>query len=164
MPMKDDSERIKYAQWVLERTLAAIGAAEVKLGIIITINLAMLASMDSVFKTKDMFIGWSLIFPIEAFIGIFLSLFCCALVLIPRLQGPERSFIFFGRVGRKPQKDYFSEFTQAGEDAILDDLIAQIHINSQIACKKYNWIRASMIFSLLSILPWFLSMTKLMHN
>ena len=85
--MKDDSERIKYAQWVLERTLAAIGAAEVKLGIIITINLAMLASMESVFKTKDMFIGWSLIFAIEAFIGIFLSLFCCALVLIPRLQG-----------------------------------------------------------------------------
>lgn len=70
--MKDDSERIKYAQWVLERTLAAIGAAEVKLGIIITINLAMLASMEDFFKVKNIFTGWNLIFPIETLIWIFL--------------------------------------------------------------------------------------------
>lgn len=162
--MRDDSERIKYAQWILERTLASIGAAEVKLSVIITINLAMLAGLGGAFISFQATQGWHLLFFIEASIGIFVSLICCALVLIPRLQGPERSFIFFGRVGRRPQKDYFTEFTQAGEDAILNDLIAQIHINSQIACKKYNWIRTSIICSLLSILPWFLSMTTAIYK
>jgi len=162
--MKDDSERIKYAQWVLERTLAAIGAAEVKLSVIITLNLAMLAGLGGAFIPVQVIQGLHLLFPIEASIGIFASLICCALVLIPRLQGSERSIIFFGRVGKRPQKDYFTEFTQAGEDAILNDLIAQIHINSQIACKKYNWIRTSMICSLLSILPWFLSMATTIYK
>lgn len=162
--MRDDSERIIYAQWVFERTLAAIGAAEVKLSVIITINLAMLVGLGGALLPAQAIIGWHLLLPIEAAIGIFASLICCAFVLIPRLQGPERSIIFFGIVGKKSQKDYFTEFTQAGEDAILDDLIAQIRINSQIACKKYNWIRTSMICSLLSIPPWFFSMSTAIYK
>jgi len=163
--MRDDNERIKIAQWVLERTLAAIGAAEVKLSVIITLNLAMLASLGGAFAPVGKAIeAWTLVFLITTSLFIILSLISCANVLIPRMQGPERSIIFFGRIGKKPQKEYFTEFTQAGEDAVLKDLLAQIHINSEIACEKYKWIRVSMIWTFVSVVPWFVSIVIMTYR
>lgn len=37
-----DDERLKAAQWVLERNLAWVAAAEVKVGVIVAIDTAML--------------------------------------------------------------------------------------------------------------------------
>lgn len=163
--MRDDNERIKVAQWVLERTLAAIGAAEVKLSIIITLNLAMLASLGGAFAPVGKAIeAWTLVFLIITSLFIILSLISCANVLIPRMQGPERSIIFFGRIGKKPQKEYFTEFTQVGEEALLDDLLAQVHINSKIACEKYKWIRISMVLTFVSVMPWFVSIVIMTYR
>jgi hypothetical protein len=162
--MRDDSERIKYAQWVLERTLTAIGAAEVKLSVVITINLAMLGGLGNAFTPHQSIHDWHLLTVIVASTTIFASLICCALALIPRMQGPERSFIFFGRIGKRLQKTYFTDFSQAGEDAILNDLLAQIHRNSEIACKKFDLIRISMLWSFVSIPPWFVSMITVLYK
>lgn len=40
--MSSDKERLQTAQWVLERNLAWIAAAEVKVGVIVAIDTAML--------------------------------------------------------------------------------------------------------------------------
>lgn len=163
--MRDDSERIRYAQWVLERTLAFISAAEVKVSVIVTINLAMLGGMGGAFMpTQSAVRGWPLYFSVVAYILLAASLIGCAWALIPRTKGPEKSYVFFDRIGKSPQKAYFTDFSQAGEDAILKDLLAQIHINSQIACKKYASIRICMILSFVSIIPWSLSMFILMYK
>lgn len=73
------------------------------------------------------------------------------------MHGSKRSFIFW-RIGKSPQTTYFSDFSQAGEDAILNDLLSKIYRSSQIANKKYDLIRTSMILFFISIPPWFLYM------
>ena len=48
-----EDENIEKNKWLLERQLAWISNGDLKIGAIVTLNLAMLASLSSYFKNKD---------------------------------------------------------------------------------------------------------------
>lgn len=155
--MSADKERLQIAQWVLERNLAWIAAAEMKVGVIVAIDTAMLGGLGAAFSAADgtARTHWAWLFTIAAVVCLGGGLFCSAMTVLPRVTGPAKSLLFFGRVGACVDVEYINTFKKATDAELLEDWTAQIHRNAQIACEKFAWVRKSMWWSFLSVPPWF---------
>lgn len=156
--MDNPSERLRMAQWILERNLSWISAAEVKTGIIVTIDTAMLGAVAVAFSSLppvDRTTGAG-VAAVLAAIPLVAAIFFAALVVLPRVEGPDTSFVFFGKVAKNNEQsaDYDVSFRAASTDNFLEDCLAQIHRNAQIASEKFKWVRSSMICTFLAVLPW----------
>lgn len=164
--MSSDKERLQTAQWVLERNLAWIAAAEVKVGVIVAIDTSMLGGLGAAFSAADGVArtAWAWLFTIGAVIALGSALFCAAMAMLPSVNGPAKSLLFFGRVGPCANVDYVESFKKATDAGFLEDWTAQIHRNAQIACDKFSWVRKSMWSSFLSVMPWFAAIVTLLNN
>lgn len=154
--MNDENDRFSYAQWVLERNLHWVGAAEVKTGVVVTLNIAMLGGLAAAFTGTPLVDHSSLanLFSIGAAACLFVSLFCTAMSVFPRTDGPETSFVFFGKIVNGERPDYAEAFKRADKAALLQDLLDQIHRNAEIACVKFRWVRNAMGWSFGSVIFW----------
>ncbi len=94
--MSTDRDRLHTAQWVLERNLAWIAAAEVKVGVIVAIDTAMLGGLGAAFSAADgsARTHWAWFFSIATVICLGSGLFCAAMAVLPRISGPEKSLLF----------------------------------------------------------------------
>ena len=164
--MSDDNNRLKAAQWILERSLAWISGAEVKVGVIVAINTAMLAGLGSAYNgaLADARIPWAYVFIAAAVLGLSAGLYCAAMAVLPRLDGPAKSLLFFGRVAKVGQADYIEALKKASDDDLLADWSAQIHRNAEIACIKFGWVRTAMVWSFSAIVPWCLAIFMLVKK
>lgn len=162
--MNSDKERLLVAQWVLERNLSWIAAAEVKVGVIVAIDTALLGSLGVVFSSSEPAVraAWAYVWTVSAGVAAAAGLFCAAMAVLPRLTGPAKSLVFFGCVGLLDQPEYIEQFKRATDTQLLEDWASQIHRNAQIACNKFAWVRASMSWSFLSVLPWFAAISTLL--
>jgi Family of unknown function (DUF5706) len=152
-------ERLTEARWVLERQLAWINAAEVKVAVVITIQIAMLAGLGAVFTTaagahKG---AWAVSSAVAFLLLATIAVFCAAMVLVPRRRGPAVSLLFFGRVADMSSADYSAAFLRASESDFLADWAAQIHRNAEIACDKHSWAGKALMVLFMSALPWVLA-------
>ena len=164
--MSADKERLQVAQWVLERNLGWIAAAEVKVGIIVAIDTAMLGGLGAAFGAADSVTrtAWAWVFTISATTALAGGLFCAAMAVLPRVNGPAKSLVFFGRIGPCADAEYTESFKNATDAELLQDWTAQIHRNAQIACDKFAWVSKSMWWSFLSVLSWFPAITTLLNR
>lgn len=164
--MSTEAERLQTAQWVLERNLAWIAAAEVKVGAIVAIDTAMLGGMGAAFSATDvkMRTYWAVLFTLAAAILLAGGLITAAMTVIPRVKGPAKSLLFFGRIGEVAEPDYIDAFKAATVQQLLEDWSAQIHRNAQIARDKFKLVRQAMVWSFLAILPWFAAIVTLIHK
>lgn len=155
--MSVERDRIQVAQWVLERNLAWIAAADVKVGVIFALDTAMLGGLGAAFSGADgsTRTAWAFFFTISATVALGAGLFCAAMAVLPRVTGPAKSLLFFGCIGPCADAEYMDNFRQATDTELLNDWMAQIHRNAQIACDKFAWVNKSMWWSFLSVLPWF---------
>ncbi len=147
--MSNDKERLLVAQWVFERHLSWLAAAEVKVGVIVAIDTALLGSLGAAFSTSDVAArtAWAYLWAVAAGVASVAGLFCAAMAVLPRLTGPAKSLVFFGRIGSLNSADYTEQFKNASDAQLLEDWTAQIHRSAQIACDKFAWVRASMCWS-----------------
>lgn len=161
--VNNDNNRLKAAQWVLERNLAWINAAEVKVGIIVAIDTAMLAGLAAAFGDSDAAArtAWAYVWVVGATVVLASGIFCAAMAVLPRLNGPAKSLVFFGRIGQLDEAEFVERFKKATDDQLLEDWSAQIHRNAQIACMKFGWVHTGMVWSFLSLVPWFAAMIRL---
>lgn len=164
--MHSDNKRLQTAQWVLERNLAWVAAAEVKVGTVVVIDTAMLGSLSAAFSTKsgDTLTCLAWLCAVGTAFALSCALLCAAMAVLPRVDGPEKSLLFFGRVGKYSEIDYVEHFKSASDKELLEDCIAQTHRNAQIACVKFYWIRKSMWCSFLSVAPWLASIFLLLQK
>lgn len=164
--MSSERERLLVAQWVLERNLAWVAAAEVKVGVIVAIDTALLGSVGAAYAGADAVARttWAYLWAISAGVAAAAGIFCAAMAVLPRLNGPAKSLVFFARIGKLDQAEYFEKFKNSSDVQLLEDWTAQIHRNAQIACEKFSWVRASMYWSFVSILPWFAAILTLLKR
>lgn len=164
--MASDRDRLLVAQWVLERNLAWVAAAEVKVGVIVAIDTALLGSVGAAYASADAIARtpWAYVWAVGAGVAAAAGIFCAAMAVLPRLNGPARSLVFFGRVGTLDEAEYLEKFRNASEAQLLEDWAAQIHRNAQIACEKFSWVRASMYWSFISVVPWFAAILTLLRK
>ena len=161
--MKNSNEQLKFAQWVLERNLGWVAAAEIKAGFIVAIDSAMLGVLASSFNSEKLlehasFSCWS---SACAILLLAIGVFCAAMTVLPRVNGTISSNIFFGNISKKGVKDFEREFLSADLEQLLSDCLAQVHRNSEIANRKFSWVRKAMIWSFIEVIPWLMALTTL---
>jgi len=72
------------------------------------------------------------------------SLISAILALRPRLSHheiAERSLFYFGDIQRMEAADYVRAFMGLSEQAALDQVLTQVHVNAKVVQKKYLWTR-----------------------
>lgn len=161
--MTEDKERIRTAQWLFERTLGWIATADVKVGVSIALDTAMLGALAAAFAGSEYHLrtAWCYFFVMTATAGMACAIFCAGMAALPRMRGPVKSMIFFGRVAEKDAEIYVDEFSKMTEKELLADLAMQIHRNSEIACEKHQWVRKSLFWSFLSAGVWIVAIALL---
>ncbi|MHB8428498.1 MAG: Pycsar system effector family protein [Acidiferrobacterales bacterium] len=154
--MNNESDRLQMAQWILERNLHWIGAAEVKTGVIVALNTAMLGGLATAFSVAKVaeHTAWAIFFSITGAVCLLLALFCAAMSVLPRTDGPPASFVFFGNIAKRNSADYADSFKRADNAAFLQDCLDQIHRNAEIASDKFRWVRNAMMWSFGAVTPW----------
>lgn len=148
--------RIGTAQWVFERHLSWIAAAEVKVGVVIAIQTALLGGLAAAFASSDTATRtvWTYVSTLSAAGAAVMALFCAAMVVLPRTDGPKESLLFFVSIGSQRYANYMQQFREATDMRVLADLTEQIHRNAQIATVKYTWVARSLTWSFLGAIPW----------
>lgn len=154
-------ERISNAKWVLERNLSWIISADAKIAVITTINLAMLTVLATIYFSGGSKSTWVILMSIAAFLTIVLSLVFVWFVVVPRISGPNKSNIFFGKIANVSSNEFCDNFLKLTSENFLADLIEQIHINSRIANQKHEFVRRAYFSTMLSLLPWLASVVML---
>lgn len=154
--MNDDKQRIEYAKWLFERTLGWIATADVKVGVAMALDTAMLGGLATAFAASDpqQRTAWCYLALLAAVAAMVIAMFCAAMAAIPRMLGPVKSMIFFARIKEKSVADYVDQFALLSERDLLTDLTTQIHRNAEIATEKHRWVRKSLIASFLGVVPW----------
>jgi hypothetical protein len=72
------------------------------------------------------------------------SLISAVFALRPRLSHheiSERSLFYFGDIHGMETADYVRAFMGLSEQAALDQVLTQVHVNAKIVQKKYLWTR-----------------------
>ena len=159
--MVDVKSRLATAQWVLERTLGWISAAEIKVGVIVTIDVGMLGGLAAAFAATPKKTPWVYVLAISAAALAVVALGCAAYAVKPRLDGPKKSLLFFGRITDLPRADFVDRFKTESDEELLDDWTEQIHRNAEIAKEKHAWVTKAMAWSFLSAIPWVLAVAIL---
>ena len=162
--MESEKERQEYAQWILERNLHWISAAEVKAGAVVAIDTAMLGALAAAFSVIPSAnrTGVTNLSSLVAAACLLIALFCVAMSVLPRTDGPTSSFVFFGKIVKHTAADYADTFRRATTGAFLDNCLDQVYRNAQIACAKFGWVRYAMMWSFGAVLPWVAALACLM--
>lgn len=162
--MKDE-ERLRTAQWILERNLGWVAAAEVKVAVVVTIDVAMLGALAAAFAASkpEARTAWAYLTTVLSGSTGALGVFCAAMSVLPRVNGPD-SLIFFGKIARHKSADFETAFQKATTASMLSDCLAQIHRNAEIARDKFSWVRVAMAWSFASVTPWIAALTLLIKQ
>lgn len=147
-------DRLVEARWIFERQLGWITAAEVKVGVVVTIQVAMLAGLGAAFAAATKKSTWALGSCTACVILAAVAIGCAAMAVKPRTGGPDRSLLFFGKVRGLTEPDYAHRFQTASDEELLADYSAQIHRNAEIASDKHDWVGKAVMISFMSAIPW----------
>lgn len=149
-----DAERLTESKWILERQLQWIAAAEVKVGVVATIELAMIAGLGAMYMEAQQRSSWIVGSSVSFGICAVATLFCAGMALVPRVKGHSSSLIFFARVAALSAADYAVRLAATQHRDLLLDLSAQAHRNAEIACDKHWWVGRATMIAFLGALPW----------
>lgn len=147
-------ERLVEARWIFERQLGWITAAEVKVGVVVTIQVAMLAGLGAAFAVATKKSTWALGSCAACVILAAVAIGCAAMAVKPRIGGPATSLLFFGKVRGLSEPDYIHRLKTATDEYLLADYSAQIHRNAEIASAKHDWVGKAVMVSFMSAIPW----------
>lgn len=150
----DDTERLNHARWTLERQLTWIAAADAKVGVVITLHVAMLGGLGAAYTAAAAKSPWVNGMAAAYAILSLVSLICAAMAIWPRTDGPKNSMIYFGCIVQGHSKDYVDDFKNKSDDFFLVDLTEQVHRNAQIAAKKISFVSTAMKVAFTGSLFW----------
>lgn len=87
-------------------------------------------------------------------VSLYLSSYAAIILLVSAIiaritsKSKNRSHLFFGHISKVDLSQYIEEFTELSEEQYVNELIEQIHINSQICIRKI-WFYQKGIYTLI---------------
>lgn len=125
--------------------------------VLLAINTGMLAVLGATtpFPTK---LEWLTLAIVLAFLFIALSLWHLYKGAFPRLEGGEKSLVYFREIAGRTESGFLSEFMKQDESAYVNDLLGQIWRNSQILTEKFNHLKKAFVCLALAVAPWALAL------
>lgn len=157
-----EKDRLATAQWIFERQLAWIVAADTKIAAVVALDTGLLAGIAAAYSasTEAARTDWTFAWAIVAGTFALLSLGCAAVALHPRTSGPISSLLYFGRISELTLPDYRQKLQSTSDGELLDDWATQIHRNSEIATFKYKWVARCINWAFLAATPWLIAVIK----
>ncbi len=106
----------------------------------------------------DGIFDWSLLILALLYAISFCTIICFLQVLFARtkVKSQKKSNFFFGTIAARDLSSFISSVRGQSESNILDDLLEQIHVNSQICIRKSKWYNRGNGFLIATIILWFL--------
>ncbi|WP_157522411.1 Pycsar system effector family protein [Mitsuaria sp. 7] len=166
----NSKERLSTAQWVFERQLAWISAADAKVAVVVTIDLAMLGAIGALISSADWAAWkaahnyWPIALAVLATVPLGAALMYLAAAVLPKTDGPKDSLLFFGRIANLPRSDYVERLMKASDDDLLRDWGDQIHRNAEVACGKFSNVQSGMRASFIAIMFWVPAIIALLNK
>lgn len=154
--MSNTRQKIEDAKWLLERMLNWIATADVKTGIVVTLQIAMFGGLATAYgAAEEANRSEAAYFFISLTCGSLLSaIYCAAIAALPRISGPSGSNIYFGQIAKKTAFEFNHSFELIDNESFLADLTTQIHRNAEISLLKHVWVRSSLEWTFCAALPW----------
>lgn len=151
-----EDENIEKNKWLLERQLAWISNGDLKIGAIVTLNLAMLASLGGYLKNKDPVLILDILYSLTA-LAIFISIYFCKIGFKPKFKPPNASIIFFGTIVDNDLTTFNQNINNISKEDFSKDISTQTYRNAEIANIKYKYLhKATSMFFIASVL-WILA-------
>lgn len=146
--------QIQQAEESLAGKLEWVSRHDTRTAFVAGISIAMLGVLATASASV---IQWSLYSHI--IFGLAALLLCVSLVIIyfsqyPKTESRNSSLIFFETIASLKLDDFKKRFKDRSDEEYLDDLLSQIHINSEILSRKFTYLKASLIIIAVSIIPW----------
>lgn len=152
-----EDENIEKNKWLLERQLAWISNGDLKIGAIVTLNLAMLASLGSYLKSKNPVLFLDILCFLTV-LAIVVSVYFCKVGFKPKFEPPNVSNIFFSTIVKNDLTTFNQNIDNISKQDFLKDLSTQTYRNAQIANIKYSYLhKATLAFFIASIF-WMLTL------
>ena len=160
--LKDTQKLIDRADKNLDRQLDWIARIDSRMSFVTGIDLAMLGALAASASTVS---NWSWDtggLGVLAAVLLAAVLVCIFTGFFPRTTSKNDSLLFFGTIADKKIDQFESQWHQTTDEAYLNDLLAQTHINAEIVCKKFHLLKNALILLLLAAIPWvgFIFFTK----
>lgn len=152
-----EDENIEKNKWLLERQLAWISNGDLKIGAIVTLNLAMLASLGSYLKNKNpvLFLDISCFLTVLA---IVVSVYFCKVGFKPKFEPPNASNIFFGTIINNDLTTFNQNIDNISKQDFSKDLSTQAYRNAQIANIKYSYLHKATLSFFIASIFWMLTL------
>ena len=151
---------MKDAQTQLERVLAFVPRVESKASVVLGINLGMLALLANHAPAIQKLAWWMLFVLIPVFI-LAHDLYQLYKTYFPNLAGGSESLTYFGSIAGMTESSYLKRMRDAAADEYYDDVLAQIHRNSQIVKEKYDHLQNAFLGTAIAVFPWLVSFAAL---
>lgn len=146
--------KISQAEENLQRKLDWVGRHDSKIVFVTGILIAMLGLLASATSKIE---EWNcFLYSVFGLTGLllFASLFFIYKSQYPKTFSSNTSLNFFGTIADMKFDEFKRKTKQATDEDYLDDLLCQIHINSQVLKLKFRFLKISLILLGISVIPW----------
>ncbi|MCE9619069.1 MAG: DUF5706 domain-containing protein [Planctomycetes bacterium] len=135
------SKVIDRNEKVLDRTQEAIRAADTKTGILVAVATAMVGATLLCIPAPEYRNSNMLIIAFAAIALPVFQMMWCLHTTIPHNNAKKTSLIYYGEICQKTLEDFVKDAANADDVVYQEDLLNQVHRNSQIASAKHGHLK-----------------------
>jgi Family of unknown function (DUF5706) len=145
---------LETAERQLDRTHSFFSRIDNKVSALLAISTGQFAIVALNLRSDDFLQIYIQVAFLIFFILASFSIYWLYLATYPNLKGGVRSLTFFAEIARMKEQDFVSTYSSLDEDALKEDIIRQIHRNSEIVNSKFDNLKRATTAIIISSIPW----------
>src|SRR3989339_1562560 len=106
--MTDQLERVQIVQWILDKQLGWVAAADAKVAVVVALDTAVFAALATAYASAKCIPESALLMSLATSVLLVIALVCAVMSLLPRTKGPIKSLVFFGPIATQAQAAYIT--------------------------------------------------------
>lgn len=149
--------KINQAETNLQRKLEWVGRHDGRTVFVTGIIIAMLGILASSSSKITVWTFWEYLTLGMTALLLFASLLFIYKSQYPKTFSANTSLNYFGTIAEMKFDEFRQRTRQATNEEYFDDLLCQIHINSQVLRLKFRFLKISLILLGVAVIPWLIS-------
>lgn len=151
------SQKIAHAELNLQRKLEWVGKFDARIAFTTSVAIAMLGVLVSASAAIKAWEWFHYICFCTGLLLLLVALFFVYLSQYPKTTAINTSLIYFGTISNMKADEFKKRMNDETEGQYLEDLLSQIHKNSQILDTKFSYLKVILILILISVIPWLMT-------
>ena len=146
-------QQLDAAEKRLDRLLDWVSRSDTKFSVVLGVDTGMLGFLATSTPAGPVPLS-ALVFAALSVLLLAFSLFFVYRGTYPRTKGPGGSLVYFGSIAKKDREGVKDTFRSRTLEDHLDDMLDQVHRNSEIVDRKFAALRRSYRCLLTAVAPW----------